>query len=447
MARSGQPHKPTGETGAKRSETKGRSLTVLYSADPRMRDRIIPIGDKLVVGRQAVEGVGLAVDDRLLSRTHASISPSGKSGLYELVDHQSRNGSFVEGARVQRAQIADGAIIRLGVTVFELTRDDPENAPAEANLGEREAFLGRSIAFRDARALLDAAASDDSPVVIVGEAGVGKSLAAAYVHRQSGRRGPFTVVSCGSGGTRLTERDLLGGVAADGRTIEGYCKAAEGGTLVLDEVDLLAPGLQRTLLGVLTEKKHTPVGGGEEQPFTARIIASTGANLEAAVQAGVFERALHAQLAGHLVEIPSLRTRRSDVPLLARHFLRIEEPQKSFEWSATFLEKLLLYDWPLNVRELRTVMRRLTMVEDGSTTLRSAHLPKEIRKRVTMPSEDALRASAITVHVAPSREELHRMLQRFDGDVERLAEHYAKDRRHIYRWLTRHDLSVSDYRK
>jgi DNA-binding NtrC family response regulator len=389
-----------------------------------MRDRVIPVGEKLVIGRQAVEGVCLAVDDRLLSRTHATVSPVGKSGLYELVDHQSRNGSFVEGSRVQRAQLSDGVIIRLGVTVFELTRDDPEGTSSEAGLGDRDALVGRSVPFRDARALLDEVAAHDHPVVIVGEAGSGKSTAAAYVHRQSARRGPLVTVSCGSGGSRLTERDLLGGTAADGRPIEGHFKSAQGGTLVLDEVDLLGPGLQRTLLGVLESKSHRPVGGGDETPLTARIVASTGANLDAAVQAGVFDRALHAALGGHVVELPSLRARRSDIPLLSRHFLRLEEPQKTFEWSATFLEKLLLYDWPLNVRELRTVMRRLTMVEDGSTTLRSAHLPKEIRKRVTMPSEDA-----------------------FDGDVERLAEHYAKDRRHIYRWLTRHDLSVSDYRK
>jgi transcriptional regulator with PAS, ATPase and Fis domain len=108
---------------------------------------------------------------------------------------------------------------------------------------------------------------------------------------------------------------------------------------------------------------------------------------------------------------------------------------------------LLLYDWPLNVRELRSVARRLTMVEGDITMLRSAHLPKEIRRRVHMPTEDALRASAIQVHVAPSRHELQQMLEEYGGDVQKVAEHYAKDRRHVYRWLTRHDLSASDYRK
>ncbi len=91
-------------------------------------------------------------------------------------------------------------------------------------------------------------------------------------------------------------------------------------------------------------------------------------------------------------------------------------------------------------------MRRLTMVEEDITTLRSAHLPKEIRNLIRMPSEDQLRASAMQIHVVPSRSELEQMLERFRGDVQRVAEHYAKDRRHIYRWLTRHDLSASDFR-
>ena len=254
-------------------------------------------------------------------------------------------------------------------------------------------------------------------------------------------------VSCGSGPT-LRLVDLVGGVDEDDDApLDGFLAGAAGGTLVLDEVDLLEPSLQQALLELLETKRYTPVGKDEERELAARVVATTCANLEAAVDAGVFLRELHEILAVHAVDVPPLRSRRSDIPLLAQHFLRLEEPNRRFDWSATFLEKLLLYDWPMNIRELRTVMRRLTMVEEEITTLRSAHLPKDIRRRVRMPSEDALRASAIQVHVVPSREELAEMLERHAGDVQQLADHYAKDRRHVYRWLSRHDLSVNDFRK
>jgi hypothetical protein len=185
------------------------------------------------------------------------------------------------------------------------------------------------------------------------------------------------------------------------------------------------------------------------EPMTTlvRVVACSAANLEAAVQAGAFSRALFERLAACALEMPSLRDRRRDIPLLAQHFLKVEAPARRFDWSATCLEKLLLYDWPGNVRELHNVMRRLTLVDDDVTVLRSAHLPKEIRKRLRTASEDSLRYSAITVHAVPSRAELARLLEEYEGNVARVAEHYAKDRRHVYRWLTRHDLSAADFRK
>jgi len=203
--------------------------------------------------------------------------------------------------------------------------------------------------------------------------------------------------------------------------------------------------LQHAVLRLLETGSYSQPGTGREITSQARIIASSSANLAAAVQAGALLAELHERLAPSCIEMPSLRTRRQDIPLLARHFLQLESPDRHFDWSATCLEKLLLYDWPINIRELHNVMRRMTLVDDEVSTLRSAHLPKEIRKRVRSRTDDALRASAITVHVVPSRAELEDLLERYGGNVARLAEHYAKDRRHIRRWLSRHDLAASDY--
>ena len=417
-------------------------LTVLHTGDSALADRIVPIGKGLCIGRAGGDEIDLGIDDRLLSRRHATVAPIGETDLFELVDHESRNGSFVDGIRTQRVRLTPGAIIRLGVSVFELTSDHRDALPP-IRAGIRDGLIGRAPIFEMVLAALEKAARDDEPVVISGEPGSGKSLAAAEIHRASRREGALVVVGCRGTGAALTASDLVG--IADGEATAGFFAGADGGTLVLEEVDLLLPELQALVLETVDKGSYTPQGG-PERPFRARIIASTSANLHAAVAVGAFSKELHGKIGYRVIEMPSLRQRRSDIPLLARHFLELEEPGRAFDWSATFLERLLLYDWPANARELRTVMRRLTMVEEEITTLRSAHLPKELRKGVRLKSEDALRASAISYHTVPSREELRQMLERYRGDVQRIAEHYAKDRRHVYRWLLRHDLSANDYR-
>jgi len=413
----------------------------MASADAALRRRVVAIGDGLTVGRVGDEGVNFPIDDKLLSRRHATIARLGRGPVQRLTDHESRNGSFVDGARVNKANLHVGAVLRLGVSVFVVDRDDRERLP-EVGVGSRDSLLGQSIGFSDLQARLDALAKKDGPVVITGESGTGKSLAAGHIHRESQRSGQLAVVGCRGAGVPLTSRDLVG--EHDGPA--GYFASALDGTLVLEEVDLLAPELQEQLAATLESGTFQPLGSDARLPFNSRVVASTSASLETALKAGAFSQRLYELLGDERIEMTPLRERRVDIPLLAKHFLELEEPDRTFDWSPTFLEKLLVYDWPSNSRELRSVMRRLTMVEEDVTTLRSAHLPRELRTRVHMPSEDALRASAITVHVAPSREELKGMLERFEGDVQRVADHFAKDRRHVYRWLTRHDLSANDFR-
>ena len=440
------------QEGARGASTGARphNLVVLHTPDRERRDQVIPIGSGISIGRAAAADVDVAINDRLLSRRHATIRPVGSSAICELVDHDSSNGSFVEGTRVKRSHMTSGTIIRLGVTLLELTTDCAADLEQDAVDDHRDPFIGRSRIFRAVLEQIAAVAASDTPVVFVGETGTGKKRSAKRLHAASGRAGGFVVAHCGSTHPRLTEAKLFGGVESGDEAAtasDGFVAMAEGGLLLLHEVDLLEPRLQEVVLDLLERGEYTQPGTGRTHQADVRIAASSGANLEAAVDAGAFSRELHDKLAGCCIELPSLRSRRSDIPRLARHFLKVEAPTRQFDWSATCLEKMLLYDWPMNVRELRTVMRRLTLVEDDVTTLRSAHLPKEIRRRTRQQTEDALRASAITVHSVPSREELARLLDKYGGDVAPIAEYYAKDRRHIYRWLTRHDLSAADYRK
>lgn len=436
-------------TVASKTSTKMRSLTVLHSPDPTLRGRVISIGKGMSIGRSADAGVDLAVNDKLLSRRHASVTPLGAAGACELVDHDSRNGSFVDGLRITKIPLTEGNIIRLGVTLFELTSgEDDVDSTLDDDLDEGEPLVGKSARFRALMNLVAEAARSSQPATLIGEAGTGKKRIAKRVHTASGRPGRFVVVHCGNRASTLTHTSMFGGMDDDleSTSSDGFIPMAAKGTLLLHEVDLLSPALQDAVLELIDTGRYHEPGTGSEVAVDVRIIGTSGTNLQAAVDAGAFSRSLYEKLSALEIELPSLRSRKSDIPLLAQHFLKLEAPTRRLDWSATCLEKLLLHDWPNNVRELHNVMRRLTLVDEGVTTLRSAHLPREFRKRLRTATDEALKASAITIHAVPSREELATLLTAFKGDVAQIAEHYAKDRRLVYRWLSRHDLSASDFR-
>jgi DNA-binding NtrC family response regulator len=431
-----------------------RSLVVLHAADQRLRDRVIPIGEELRIGRVAQDGVDLVIDDKLLSGRHATIARAPEAKGYELVDHHSRNGSFVDGERVERRKLADGSILRLGVHLFELSRTTRELAFIDGSVdGDATgALVGHSAELRATLAALDRVAADPGPAVLVGEHGCGKEAAARRIHHRSARVGPFISADMSSlsseaaasllfgdaGGARLIATSLNSTLVDD----EGFgmLSRAEGGTLLLEAIDALDLGLQKRLLEAIAT-------GNTSEGIDVRLIATSELDLDALVEDGSFSRELYRLLAPRLVEIPALRSRRCDVPVIARHLWTSFAPGRTLEFSATCLEKLLLYDWPMNVRELGGMMQRLSAMEGELTTIRSAHLPKEIQARVRQPTLDQLRFSGVTVHLIPSRDELSLLLARFDGDVVGVAQFYAKDKRQVYRWLKRHDLKIADFRR
>jgi DNA-binding NtrC family response regulator len=457
-----------GESGAGE-----RRLHVLFTPDARLRERIVPIGERLTVGRVCEGDVALAIDDKLLSRRHATfarvtsfgddaepitnvrdaiadtLQPAAARQRYDLCDHDSRNGSFVDGQRVDgRRPLRDGCIVRLGVTLLELTEDREEERglgdSGDAITLEGDALVGGSLALRRALARLEAVARESTPVLVGGEQGTGKELAARRLHRQSGRRGRVVVADCGSLPSG-EEHAFLFGRATNGAERarddqRGSVALAERGTLILDDVAELPATVQPAVLELVRTGRYRPVGATADCSSDARIVAVTSQPAARMLRDGALLPELYERLARTRIDIPPLRARRSDIPLMARRFLAGFAPGRRFEWSATCLEKLLVYEWPLNVRELRAVAQRLALLEEDVVTLRSAHLPKEIRRHFPNLDAEALRASAITVHAVPSREELVALLDRFGGSVSRLARHYLKDRRLIMRWLKRHDL-------
>jgi len=247
--------------------------------------------------------------------------------------------------------------------------DGPAPLPEGAELPP----LGVSPAMRAVEATLRKAARVDVPVVLTGETGVGKEVAARFLHGASARAAhPFVALNCAAIPRELAESTLFGHergafTGATART-PGVAERAAGGTLLLDEVAELAPDLQAKLLRLVQERSFLPVGAAAERPFAARLVCATHADLAARVRAGSFREDLFYRLNVITVTIPPLRQRPEDVPILAQRILA--EAMMRFglgprRLDAPGLDALGAHDWPGNVRELRNRIERAVALSDG----------------------------------------------------------------------------------
>ena len=232
------------------------------------------------------------------------------------------------------------------------------------------------------------AASDAGTVFLTGESGTGKDLVARAIHYASPRRdGQFVEINCAALPGPLLETELLGhelGAFTDAKAAKkGLVEVADGGTLFLDEVGDMAPGLQAKLLSVIEDRVVRRVGGVADFPVDIRVIAATNRDLDRAVGEGTFRADLYYRLNVVPLQIPPLRDRRGDIPLLAAHFLahfsRLYK-RKPARISAEAERLLTLHTWPGNVRELKNVIERAIILGDGDV-VSAGSLPPEIRMR------------------------------------------------------------------
>jgi two-component system, NtrC family, response regulator AtoC len=227
-------------------------------------------------------------------------------------------------------------------------------------------------------------APSDSPVLISGESGTGKELVAHMLHRLSGRSGPFVDVSCAALSEGMLESELFGHErgafpGADERKL-GLMELAAGGTLFLDEISELSPKLQSKLLRALDQLSFYRVGGTQKVEVDIRVLAATNRDLSARVAEGTFRDDLFYRVNTIAVELPPLRDRAVDVPILARHFLRHFGKGNPPTLTSDAVELLVRYPWPGNVRELRNVMERVVLLAQGPQ-VRASDLPLEIPSR------------------------------------------------------------------
>ena len=285
-------------------------------------------------------------------------------------------------------------IEELKITVakgMEKRRLEQENLLLKREMRERYSFenmIGKSRAMQEIFALIEKIAGTDSTVLITGESGTGKEMAARAIHvlsRRSDR--PFVSINCAALPENLLESELFGHVkgAFTGAVSDkkGMFEVAQHGTLFLDEVGEMSPWTQVKLLRALQEKRIRRVGGTEEIAVDVRIIAATNQDLKKRIEEGKFREELYYRLNVISFEMPPLRRRVEDIPLLVNHFLQKycqQMGKKMKRVSPEAMSLLEMYHWPGNVRELENVIERVVAIEDRET-ITPASLPPEI----TMP--------------------------------------------------------------
>ncbi len=235
-------------------------------------------------------------------------------------------------------------------------------------------IVGTSPAMAQLRALIRKGAATDADILIIGETGTGKELTAEAIHQESSRSGgPFISINCGALDENLLLDALFGhvkGAFSEARTDrKGAFCAAEGGTLLLDEIGNASNKVQQALLRALSVRRIRPLGCDEETPFNARVLAATNVDLRECVRNGTFREDLYYRLKVITIPTPGLREHKEDIPLLAMHFLREAERflnKENVGFSRGALEKLMEHDWPGNARELKNcITRALALAEGG----------------------------------------------------------------------------------
>ena len=328
-------------------------------------------------------------------------------------------------------------------------------------LHERYSFhslFGKSPRMREVFARVARVASSNCTVLIAGETGTGKELVAQALHyNDSSRPGPLVAVNCAALPEPLLESEFFGHekgafTGAD-RQKKGRFEQAKGGTLLLDEIGALPMGMQAKLLRVLQDGTFERVGGGEMIQAEARILAATNVDLAEAVAAGRFREDLYYRLNVVTIELPPLRERIEDLPLLVEHFLgRLVErrfPLKTV--SRETLSRLARYEWPGNVRELEHVVEQMVVTTPGPE-IEPENLPPQIVSTREEPfglDFDLRRPlQQITDELTEriERAYLQRVLEKHRGRIDRCAEHCGLSRRSISEKLRRYRIDKAEFK-
>ena len=367
------------------------------------------------------EGCELVIADKAISRVHLVVSALGDA--LRIVDNQSTNGSFCEGAKFNIIEARAGTTVRIGRSALRVL---PLSAEPEGGHKRIERLVGRSAAMVDLTAKLAKAAKSDAPVLLSGETGTGKDVCAHALHDLSDRAaGPFVICDLASVSSQLIESDLFGHVkgAFTGALTDraGVFESGKGGTVFLDEIGEMPLDLQPRLLRVLEQKEVRRVGGNAVIPVDVRIVAATHKDLAAEVAAKRFREDLYFRLAVVSLTVPPLRERPEDVSPLVDDILARMGLAPSLISSAT-RERFRSYRWPGNVRELRNVVERV--VNLGEELEVTAPEGKPIGRAPFKEAKEELIAGF-------ERDYLAELYRACEGNISRASREAGIDRVHL----------------
>ena len=406
----------------------------------------------------------LVLTDTTVSRRHCILAV--ESERYVLRDLDSTNGTELDGTPIREAFLAPGARIRIGDTeiVFQ-----PRKRWERIDVSRADHFgalYGTADGMRAVFSLLAKLAPTDLGCIVAGETGTGKELAARAVHDHSPRADrPFVVVDCGAISDNLIESELFGHergafTGADRQRI-GAFETAHGGTVFLDEIGELPIELQPKLLRVLERKEIKRLGGSRLMDVDVRVVAATHRDLLAMVREGTFREDLYYRLAEVVVQLPPLRDRLGDLPVIAERMLfeMAEEGEAPRTLSPDALTALSRRTWPGNVRELRNVLKRAVVMSSTPVLTASDLKLDAIRPLREVPAGEAPADAPVEVAddlpikdardrwVAPmEREYLLRVIRRCGGDLDKAAEEAGIHRKSLERLLRQHGLKANDFR-
>ena len=426
-------------------------LTLVYCDGLARAGEQVTLGGRaaLLLGRDERLFPGGPLEDPRMSARHAALAYEPGTGQWSVVDRGSKNGTFVNGARVQQHTLAFGDVIRVGSTFVVYSRIAPKHRSLMLNsVGAAMAEVEESLAL---------VAKTDHTVLLLGESGTGKELVAHELHRLSGRLGPFLAVNCASLRGELLESELFGhrkgAFTGATQAHDGLFLRADQGTVFLDEVGEMEDGVQARLLRVLEARSIRPVGATDEVPVHTRVVAATNRAAENLVAGEHLRPDLYARLARWTVTLPSLRERKEDLGVLVRVLLGREGAR--LDVTPELMAALLSAHWPLNIRGLVNVLGAARIAQPHAERLDRGERVKvalEAQAHAARPGsgidlrKPPERQTDPQVAAPPDKARIEALLTEHHGNIAKVASALGLTRQSLYRLMERHELEVDRFR-
>lgn len=421
---------------------------------------------KYDLGKRKVTRVGkkndndIVINDKTVSRNHMEIEATSDS--YLLRDLNSTNGTFINDMKVKEAFLSPGDIITIGNTKIEYQayNEKVQFEPSNNNFfGE---MVGKSKKMRQIFGVLERISPGQATVIIEGETGTGKELVARAVHEHSSRKDkPFMVVDCSAIAPNLIESELFGHIKGSFtgaiKDRKGAFEQAHGGTVSLDEIGELNLDLQPKLLRALEQREVKRVGSTQTVQLDVRVLCSTNKNLKKEVEEGRFREDLYYRLSVVKIQLPPLRERTEDIPLMVEKILSVarynKKPDGSFYATRVedeALKMLQRYQWPGNVRELNNVLERAVSFSEKGI-INASHI-QFILSEIHGEDEPTVSKAAAADTGLPFKEAKQKIVENFEKDyledllkrnknnVSKAAREAKIDRKHLRNLLIKYGI-------